>query len=152
MSTLISDTNSENWLEKIHESESYVKDMLSHFQRGWHERGVDEQEKFKARMKANLGLTVSYITEVIGALGNLDIKVKTPYLKLNSLASHTVLITVGIEDYVKPEFSKIYSTTSRLEKASRSENYSLGFNFTFDEGNLDNECIVSDGYINLIEK
>lgn len=150
MSTLISDTNSENWLEKIHESESYVKDMLSHFERGWHERGVDDQEKFNARMKANLGLTISYIKEVIGSLTKLAVKVKTPYIKLNSLSSHTVMITVGIDDYIKPEFSKIYSITSAISRASRSENYSVVFHFTFDEGDIDEECILSDGYINLI--
>jgi hypothetical protein len=145
--SLIETTNSQNWLEKINGTDTYVKDMLSFFQNGWDARGNDDQDKIKERLRANVINSLTYTHEIISELGKLDIKPTRAYIKGISVVSQSVLISISIDDYLSDKFTRIYNVASKIEKESKSENYSISFNFTFDDGNLDGEALSCDGFI-----
>jgi len=145
--SISSTLNSQNWLEKINGTDTYVKDMLSFFNDGYEARGVDDQDKIKERLRAAVINSLTYTHEIISELGKLDIKPTKAYIKGVSLVSLTVLISVSIDDYLSDAFTQIYNSTYKIEKESKSENYGVSFNFTFDDGNIDPEALSCDGFI-----
>lgn len=147
MNTTLNTTNSQNWTDRISESDTFVKDMLSFFQEGWDARGVDDQTKIVERLRANVILTLTYIDEVISFLNKMNLKANKAFIRGESLVSQVILISVPLEDYLNPNFLKVYKVANDIERNSRSENYSVSFNFTFDEGNLCEESIQTDGFV-----
>ena len=139
---------SQKWEDTLTKSDDYVKDMLSFFQEGWDARGADDKAKIRERLKANVVTTLTYTHEVINALLELEIAPRAVFIKGESYVSQTVLISVGLEDYLSDNFSKIYQVSNKIEQSSKSENYIVNFSFTFDDGSLSIECLSSDGYVN----
>ena len=149
MATAISRTvSSRNWENTLTKSDDYVKDMMSFFQEGWEARGVDDKNKIRERLKANVVTTLTYTNEVLSALLELGINPKAAYIKGESFVSLTVLISVSLEDYLNEKFLQIYKITSNIEKSSKSDNYIVHFSLTFDDGSLCLDSLSSDGFVN----
>lgn len=138
--------NTQDWIDRINDSDDYIKDMMSFYKNGWSDRGEDDERKVKDRIKANIILTLNYVDEIITQLSKMNLDANCVYLKINTFVKQTVLISVPIEKYLDNNFSAIYSVASKIEKSSRSENYSVRFNFTFDDGNIDEENLKGDGF------
>jgi len=138
--------NSQDWINRINDSDDYIKDMMAFYNNGWIDRGEDDEKKIKDRIRANIVLTFTYVDEIITELAKMNLAANCVYLKINSFVKQTVLISVPIEKYLNDEFSKIYSVASKIEKSSKSENYSVRFNFTFDDENIDEENLKGDGF------
>lgn len=138
--------NSQNWIDRINESDDYIKDMMAFYKNGWVDRGEDDEQKIKDRIKANIVLTFTYVDEVLKELVKMRLTAKCVYLKIDSFVTQTVLITVPIEKYLDENFTKIYSVTNKIQRSSRSENYSLRIIFTFDDGNIDEDAVAGDGF------
>lgn len=151
MSEVISNTSSSNWEDTLTNSDAYIKDMLAFYKEGWDARGVDDKKKKTERFKANVGSAIAYIKEVIFILNDKGIQFKSLYFKSETIATFSILISVSLDDYLSKNFLDIYSHTSHIEKSSKSDNFSLNFSFTFDDGSLSEECLVSDGYFNLLK-
>ncbi len=138
--------DSQDWINRINDSDEYIKDMMSFYTNGWINRGEEDNKKIKDRIKANIVLTFTYVDEIINELAKMNLAANCVYLKMNSFINQTVLISVPIERYLDDEFPKIYAVASKIEKSSKSENYSVRFNFTFDDGNIDEENLKADGF------
>lgn len=138
--------NSENWIYRIKESDTYIKDMLGYFNEGWEARADDDQQKLELRIKANLLLTYNYVTRLLKELLNLKSTASSAFIKINNAVSQSVLITVPTEKYISDRFLNIYTLANHIEKDSRSESYDLRINFTFDDGKLDEDILKGDGY------
>jgi len=128
-------------------SDTYVKDMLKFYEEGWDARGIDDKEKFQARVKANVITTLTYISEVIKQFNALNLHPKTAHIKLETPSSQTVLFSVPVEDFTNKELLKIYTYTHNIEKTSRSDNYRVAFSIAYDNGALDSECLASEGFV-----
>ncbi len=146
MSTHNSPINSQDWIDRINDSDDYIKDMMSFYNNGWIDRGEEDEKKIKDRIKANILLTFTYVDEILTELSKMKLPASCVYLKINTFVKQTVLISVPIEKYLDDNFSKIYSIASKIEKSSKSENYSVRFNFTFDDGSIDEENLKGDGF------
>lgn len=146
MTTSNTPIDSNNWIDRINSSDNYVKDMLSFFSEGWDARGEDDKKKLDDRVKANIVLTFTYIDEILEQLSKESILANSVFLKINSISSLTALIAVPIDDYLKDDFMKIYSFAHNIEISSKSKNYSVIFNFTFDNGSLDETILSGDGF------
>ena len=137
----------ENIENTLKNSDSYVHDMLKFYEEGWEARGVDDKERFEARIKANVINTLTYINEVLKYFKELNLHPQSAHIKLENPNSQTVLISVPLEDYVNLELLKIYNHTHKIEKSSRSDNYRVSFSITYDDGTLDSDCLVSEGFV-----
>lgn len=135
-----------NWIDRINTSDNYIKDMLSFYSEGWDARGINDKKDVEDRVKANIMLTFTYIDEILDHLSKIKIYANSAFLKVNTLYLQTVLIAVPIDDYLKDEFSKIYFIAHEIQKSSKSKNYSVIFNFTFDDGSLDETILSADGF------
>ncbi|MEJ2881526.1 hypothetical protein [Pedobacter sp. GR22-6] len=138
--------NSQNWIDRINESDDYIKDMVGYFNEGWDARGEDDKQKIQDRIKANLVLTLTYVDEVLKELIKIGSTANAVFIKIDSFVSQTALLTIPIEKYLMDEFVEIYTVTDKIERDSRSENYNVRINFTFDDGSIDETILKGDGY------
>jgi hypothetical protein len=138
--------NSQNWIDRINDSDDYIKDMMAFYKNGWADRGEDDVKKAQDRVRANIVLTFTYVEEVLNELVKMKSAANCVYLKLESFVNQSVLITIPIEKYLNEDFTKIYSVTNNIQKSSKSENYNVRFSFTFDDGNIDTEALKGDGF------
>lgn len=146
MTSSNSPIDSKNWIDRINESDEYIKDMFSWYNNGWINRGEDDEKKIKDRIKTNILVTLNYVEEVLDELVKLGITANDVFLKFNSLVDHTVLITVPTEDYLSDNFFNIYSISKKKERSSKSEDYGVRFNYTFDDGDIDEDALRGDGF------
>jgi hypothetical protein len=141
--------SSHSWEESIARSDDYVKDMLSFFDEGWDARGADDKKKLQNRIKANIFTTFTYIEEIVELIRENSFTPKSVFAKMDNPTSAIVLLAVTLEDYVNPGFLQIYDYASEIESKSKSENYSISFSMTFDDGSFNEECIKSDGFADI---
>lgn len=141
----------ENLENTLKNSDDYVKDMLEFYDEGWNggweARGADDLDKFKARLKANVVNTLTYISEIIKQFHAAELKPLAAYIKLENPKSQIVLISVSLEDYLKKELLPVYSYIHSIEKTSRSENYRVAFTVTYDDGSLCTDTLAAEGFV-----
>lgn len=137
----------ENLEKTLNNSDTYVKDMLKFYENGWEERGADDKQQFETRIKANVVNTLTYTSEVLNMLVDLKIQPKAAHIKLENPSSQSVIIVVSLQDFMSEDLLKVYKTTHKIEKNSRSGNYRVSFILTYDDGTLDADCMLSDGYV-----
>lgn len=137
----------ENLENTLKNSDSYVHDMLQFYEVGWDARGADDKKNFEARVKANVITTVTYINEVINEFTKNELKVDGAFIKLERPNSFAVLFSVPIETFISKSLYNIYQYTQDIEQTSRSENYRVVFSVSYDDGELDTECLVSEGFV-----
>lgn len=137
----------DNLEQTLKNSDSYVHDMLKFYEEGWDARAVDDLEKFTSRLKANVVFTLTYINEVLAYFKELNLHPKTAHIKLQNPNSQAVLISVPVEDYLNKSLLQVYNKTHQIEQSSRSDNYRVSFSITYDDGNLDYDCLISDGFV-----
>lgn len=133
--------------DSLKNSDEYVTDMLRFYQDGWDERGRDDRKNFISKIKAKVDLTLTYIDNIVHSLKCEDMVLLSSHVKLKNPNSQTVLLVVSIEDYLSDRLLKIYPITHEIEKKSRSEEYSVTFSFTYDEGNFDIASVNSHGFV-----
>ncbi len=128
---------------------AYVKDMLRYFDEGYDARGIDDKKNRINRIKANIYNSVIYTSEVIKLVTSSGFTPKSVYAKMDTPANSIIMIGVELEDYLNDNFRAIYDYVTELERTSRSENFSIHFSLTYDDGEFNEECIKADGYANI---
>ncbi|MEO6977776.1 MAG: hypothetical protein ABI113_05330 [Mucilaginibacter sp.] len=137
----------ENLENTLKHSDSYVHDMLQFYGEGWDARGTDDKKNFEARLKANVITTITYISEVIDQFAKSKLKVEGAFIKLEKPNSLAVLFSVPIETFLDKALYSVYKYIHSIEQKSRSENYRIVFSVSYDDGSLDSECLLSEGFI-----
>ena len=137
-------------LESTLQNDSYINQMLEYFEIGWHERGIDDKKNFQSRIIANIDNTVTYTKRIVDEFKKLKLSVNGAYLKLERPNSLLVLITVPLDTLINEQLLEIYSFTRNIERHSRSDDYRVAFSITHNDGELDRECLLSDGFVNFL--
>ena len=125
-------------------------EILLAYESGWAERGIEDNKNFNFRIKANVENTVSYINEVITYFTKLKLAVNGAFIKIERANSLSVIITVPLNTFIDEGLLKIYSFINDIERHSRSDDYRVAFSITYNDGDLDSDSLISDGYFDLI--
>src|SRR3954467_6464809 len=146
------DINQDFNVDQLEESlKSDVNGMLMAYETGWIERGIDDKNKFEARVKVNVDNTVNYIKEVVSYLRKLELSLNGAFIKLERANALSVLITVPVDIFMNEKLLQVYSFTHDIERHSRSDHYRVAFSITYNEGDLDQDALLSDGYFGLMK-
>jgi hypothetical protein len=135
--------------QSLQQPGAYVVGIVEHLQDGWDREDFDEIDEIREQLHRNVKYSLNYINETVAALQQMDINPKSVYISGKSLIRQHVLICLYAADQHKTRFEEIYNITSRMEKSSRSANYSLSFTFTFDNGQLNEEVLNCAGYLQV---
>lgn len=145
-------TNQDFNIDDLEESlQSDVNQMLLAYETGWTERGIDDKKKFQDRVKINVANTVDYIKQVVTQLRKLELSVNGAYIKLERANSLSVIITVPVNTFMDEKLLQVYSFTHDIERHSRSDDYRVAFSITYNEGDLDQDALLSDGFFGLMK-
>lgn len=142
------DFNIENLEAALH---SDVDQMLMAYETGWSERGIDDKKKFEDRVKVNVDNTLNYVKEVISYFRKLSLPVNGAFMKLERANSLAVLLTVPVETFVDEKLLQVYSYTHDIERHSRSDDYRVSFSITYNDGTLNNDGLLADGFFALMK-
>lgn len=130
---------------------SDVDEMLMAYETGWAERGLDDKNKFEARVKINVNNTVNYTKEVFSYFRKLNLSTDNAFIKLERANSLAVLITVPVETFMSDMLLDIYSFTHDIERHSRSDDYRVSFSITYNDGDINEDALLSDGFFKLMK-
>ena len=125
--------------------------MLLAYETGWTERGVDDRNKFNARVKVNVDNTLNYIKEVVNHFRKLELSLNGAFIKIERANSLSVLLTVPTDTFMDEKLLQVYSYTHDIERHSRSDDYRVAFSITYNEGDLDQDTLLSDGFFGLMK-
>lgn len=141
--------NSQTLIDRINDPKDVIEELFCQYAEGWNDRGEDDIKKNNERVKANIHLTFIYIEEILDELKNIDTVANSIYFKINSLQRQTVLFTIPIDKYLSDKFLQMHTLSAKIEKRSKSEDYSVSISYTFDEGDIDEESLFGDGFLNI---
>jgi hypothetical protein len=130
---------------------SDVDEMLMAYETGWAERGIDDKNKFQARVKVNVDNTVNYTKEVVSYFRKLKLAINGAFIKLERTNSLSVLITVPVETFMNEMLLDVYSFTHDIERHSRSDDYRVSFSVTYNDGDINEDALLSDGFYRIME-
>lgn len=130
---------------------SDVDQMLLAYETGWVERGADDKKKFQDRVKINVDNTVNYTKEVLSFFNKLKLSVNGAYIKLERANSLSVLLTVSSKTFMDEQLLNVYSFTHDIERHSRSDDYRVAFSITYNDGEINEDALLSDGFYRLMD-
>jgi hypothetical protein len=105
-----------------------------------------EQKSLMERIKANAALAAKDTLRVITFLKQIGIKALSAHLRIESIYSICVLITVSTDDYVKEDFTQVYKFVSALQNANTNELYAVNFQFINKSDHFDIEAVENAGF------
>jgi len=124
--------------------------MLMAYETGWIERGIDDNRQVESRIKTNIDNTLNYIKEVISHFRRLHLALNGAFIKVERPNSFSVIMTVPSQTFVDENLLQIYSITHEIEKASRSNDYRVSFTITYNDGDINNDALLADGFFDLM--
>ena len=137
----------ENLEVSLTNSDDYVRDMLKHYETGWEERGIDDKQQFAKRLNANVVSTITYLNEILSSLSVEKLLPRGVFIRLENAYSLSVTISLSVEDFMSEKLRSIYKKTHGIERKSRSDNYRIAFSFTYDDGLLNEDTLIAEGYV-----
>ncbi|WP_158797771.1 hypothetical protein [Pedobacter sp. L105] len=142
--------DSENWEETLKDSWfslSEVEKFIDESYKSGYD-AKDEETKSKLRVIFDMNiLQTNQITEkLLAYLKELNIQPIAAYLKIDNIYSYSIIVTVGLEDYISSQLLKAYDWVNHTEKETRTKNYTIDLSFMHGDEHLDLECLNSDGY------
>jgi len=147
------DTNQNFNIEHLEESlKNDVDAMLMAYETGWVERGIDDVKQLESRIKTNLDNTVNYIKEVISYFRKLELNLNGAFIKLERPNSISVILTVPVETFIDEKLLQVYSFTYSIERHSRSDDYRVAFSIMYNDGNINNDALLADGFFGLFRE
>jgi hypothetical protein len=90
---------------------------------------------------------MTYVSEVLQYFKDLNLKPQSAHIKLENPNSQSVLISVPLDDYLNRDLLKVYTKTHKIEQERRSDNYRVSFSISYDDGSLNSECLLSEGFV-----
>jgi hypothetical protein len=146
------DINKNFDIDNLEESfKNDVDAMLIAYETGWSERGLDDKRQFESRLKTNVDNTVNYIKEVISHFRKLELTVNGAFIKLERPNSLSVILTVPVQTFVDEKLLQVYSITHSIERHSRSDDYRVAFSITYNDGDINNNALLADGFFGLMK-
>lgn len=145
------ETNQNNFnIDSIEDTlKSDVDLMVLAYETGWYERGIEDQKQLESRVKTNINNTINYIKEIVSYFRKLELNINGAYIKIERINSFSVIITVPVETFIDEKLLQVYTFTHSIEKHSRSDDYRVAFSITYNDGSINNDALLSDGFFGL---
>lgn len=146
------DSNQDFNIDRIEDLlKSDVDEMLLAYETSWSERGIEDIRQAESRLKTNINNTINYIKEAVSHFRKLDLKVNGAYIKIERVNSLSVIITVPVESFIDEKLLQVYSFTHSIERHSRSDDYRVSFSITYNDGSINNDALLADGFFGLMK-
>lgn len=109
---------------------------------------VIEQNKklLENQIRANAATAAQDTLKVVEYFKQIGIQPLSAHLKIVSKFSVEVLITVSDNDYIKEEFSQVYTFVNALKESNTNELYSINFKFVNRGESFDLDSVKTYGY------
>ena len=130
---------------------SDVDEMLMAYETGWSERGIDDRNKFQERVKINIDNTINYTKEVVAHLKKLELSVNGAFVKIERANSLSVIISVPVATFMNELLLDVYSFAHSIERHSRSDDYRVAFSVTYNDGEINEDALLSDGFYRIMK-
>jgi hypothetical protein len=130
---------------------SDVDEMLMAYETGWTERGADDKKKFQGRIKVNIDNTINYVKEVVSYFRKLELSVNGAFIKIERANSLSVIITVPVTTFMDEALLNVYSFAHDIERHSRSDDYRVAFSVTYNDGEINEDALLSDGFHRIMK-
>jgi hypothetical protein len=104
------------------------------------------------QFKENVEKATGLAEKVYNAVAEKGFNPTEIHLKANQVSNFNALIVVTKEDFINPEFDKIYSVARKVRKESESETFFLTLSFIPYSKELNESCLASDGYFLKYDK
>lgn len=124
-----------------------VNEVIHAYKTGF-DLGLEQNQKLLAnQIKANATTAAQDTLKVVEYFKQIGIKPLSAHLKIASKFSVEVLMTVSDSDYVKEEFSQIYTFVNALKESNTNELYSINFKFVNRGDSFDFDSVKTYGYV-----
>lgn len=150
MSTVISNSNTENWEQTIADSgfsfaevERYMKES---YKQGYNDKDEEIRNKIEEISSANQQLVDKITKDLLEFLKSINITPLSAYLKIDSIFKYSIITSVSLEDYLSESLLEAYAWTNKIEKSTRHDNFSIDLSFMYSDENLDAGILSSDGF------
>ncbi|HBX50907.1 MAG: hypothetical protein A2275_11075 [Bacteroidetes bacterium RIFOXYA12_FULL_35_11] len=123
------------------------EDVLNAYEKGVHkgkQLAIDDTKKF---FTENLIKAQTLSSDFLSYIARLGINCKTAYLSIERIDKFKALFIVEKENYLQDEFKKIYCEAFGFRKMHNNNQFELRFSFMAESDDLNEEVIISDGYI-----
>ena len=87
---------------------------------------------------------------MISHFRRLQLALNGAFIKVERPNSFSVIMTVPSQTFVNENLLQIYSITHEIEKASRSNDYRVSFTVTYNDGDINNDALLADGFFGLM--
>lgn len=123
-----------------------VNEVIHAYKTGF-DLGLEQNQKLLAnQIKANATTAAQDTLKVIEYFKQIGIKPLSAHLKIASKFSVEVLMTVSDSDYIKGEFSQVYTFVNALKESNTNELYSINFKFVNRGESFDVDSVKTYGY------
>lgn len=129
------------------EIRNFTVNEVIHAYRTGFDLGLEQNQKLLAnQIKANATTAAQDTLKVIEYFKQIGIKPLSAHLKIATKFSVEVLMTVSDSDYVKEEFSQVYTFVNALKESNTNELYSINFKFVNRGESFDFDSVKTYGY------
>lgn len=120
--------------------------VIEAYLKGEKEGLKNEQKVLFNQFKENMEKSKEYIVQVLNIAEQYGFKPISAYIKAESFDMFQALIPVPENDFIHPDFLKVYSQSTALENKVRNDIYSINFSFLPISNQPYEENILSDGF------
>lgn len=115
--------------------------------------GMDEQKRILMdQFKENVDLAATLSETLYEQLLTSKLKPIEVHLKADSITNFTALFVVELSDYLSDDFQRVYTMGRKLYEQNQKNNFCLSFSFTPNLKDLNEHCLVADGFFIRYEK
>lgn len=140
----------QNWKK---EESVYTGDHLIDAYLKGKQDGKDEMMKtLTKQFKENMEIATSISEKLYAAAEERKINFKTIHVKAEGITKFSALVIAKMEDFLSDEFREIFGIARKLKKEVESEGFYISFSFTPYSNQLNEKCIIADGFFLKYEK
>jgi hypothetical protein len=152
MNTLITNSDSNDLFWKLPEEKWYRQDdllnkYLEGLSDGYKKAQKSLERKLKKQLRNNIFIAQRVGENVFNKLNEIGIEVTVAYMKIEPLEKFKIIFKVKKEDFYSDKIIEGYKVFSEFQKDFMSENIYVDLSFLPAKGRINNECLISDGFI-----
>ena len=140
----------ENWEKSkdVYTGDDLIDAFLSGKEAGKNEHFRILLAQFKENIDQAARLSETLFKEVI----KLDVKPYEIRIKAEDITRFKALFIVSKEDFLSDKFRDVYTLSRKLKTTSESDKFYISFSFTPTSKELNEHCLIADGFFMRYEK
>mgnify|MGYP001373279862 CR=1 FL=1 len=135
-----------DWSAKESDRHFTSDEVISAYIAGKNHATAEAINEIKREFSSNVALATRIAEALLKSLVDKNIVIKGAHLKPHSVSYFEFLIVFDHEFYETDEFYATYFLSREIKSRYALNNLSVEFTFMSDEGDISNDCLISDGY------